>query len=833
MSTVNKNYVFFLGGYDAEMLGIKDILIKYNYVFYDKQLQWGKANLSEYKNEIITLKANEIPVLIELTLDVALPSNSLIIDHHNDNENKLSSIEQFAELIGIRLDRWQQLIAANDKGYIQAMKSLCATESEIKKVRETDRRAQGVTEDDERLAVLSIEKNLKVQDGMTVIKSLTNKFSPITDRIHDQINNLLIYTDDELVYYGKKKKQIINKYKSLIEEKKAYYGGHDLGFFGIVKGSLSSQEIENLKEKIIQLNLKNEEKLYSHHIFLFPFKWEKINPKDDTLEEKFDVKFFRHELTKGDWKRKPFNIECFDHYNEFNYFYDYVREIMYDLDRDLDPNPNDEDLLNHFEYIFPEGYTYNIKLGDQEIFSLIIDSILLNVYRTGTAVLSFHLRNHSYSDQRDILKINKFGRRLYVPFFDLEPDSIYTGNSDKTSKEKLLCATKKSEIPDAMWIGNPGIQKDDKLLFEDFEKFKEIKNIKKGPFILPRFIEGLFLTKLLTTDKYKNKGSKIFISPVLDDRMHVVSWYGNTELVNSLNKISECTDFALEGDYINDNRDKKNRYSFENSESKESQWWYSYIFCDSPEPMHKDRFVRQKLLQENTYSRWIDWGTLFGMSRFSFVMLTSNFSDLGEATFLVRHLQSIYYKMAELCLVQRTTMLSFSDEVTHVSNLLSKQNTSKNKGIDKAKIKNSRVTLNKIDNLYKHYILFVNKIYFREVTTQEQGIELYDMMQNIMRIPRDVKDLDDEIGELNQFASKEEAHNLTRIATLFIIPTLIASLLGMNVLPDFDKIPSYLFGLKLLLPFLTSIILIVLITFLTIRYDIVSKVYKFFKGKKN
>ncbi|MCL5027633.1 MAG: hypothetical protein M1480_01300, partial [Bacteroidetes bacterium] len=128
--------------------------------------------------------------------------------------------------------------------------------------------------------------------------------------------------------------------------------------------------------------------------------------------------------------------------------------------------------------------------------------------------------------------------------------------------------------------------------------------------------------------------------------------------------------------------------------------------------------------------------------------------------------------------------------------------------------------------LYKHYILFVNKIYFREVTAQEQGIEIYDMMQKIMRIPSDVKDLDTEIGELNQFANiiaeqrqSNQTTKLTKLAALFVIPTLIASLLGMNVLPGFEKFTNCIFS-DSFIPFWISVGVITTLTligFFTIK----------------
>jgi hypothetical protein len=612
--------------------------------------------------------------------------------------------------------------------------------------------------------------------------------------MYGKADNLLIFSNDTLTFYGKRKKHVVEKFRHLSNEGKAYYGGGERGFWGLAKDKVTPEEVTKVKEEIINMKPELKEKLYSHHIFIFPFKWRIWNVDENkaSLKEKFDLKEFERELKENSkWERKRFDLSYFDNYNEFNYFYDYVREILYDLELNVQSTDAGEDLIYHFEYQFEKEKKYNIKLyGENTNYSLEIDSILLNVYKTGTAVFSFHLRNFNHPDKEDILKINKFGRRIYVPFFDLEPDSIITGKKDETKPEKVLCATKKNEIPGSLWIGNPDLEKDDKSLYEDFENYRDIKHFQNGAFRLPKFIGGLFpkdFFLLRERDGYvnpekkiKNNKYKIHLQPVLDDRMHIVSWYGNTELVQELNQIKNCNDFDLGNTYLNDNRNKKNHYSYEIND-----WWYSYIFVDTT-PMHTDRFVKQNLLKEQTYSRWVEWGTLYGFSRFSFVMLTSSFSDLEEnnAAFLVRHLQSMYYKIAELCLLQRATILSFSDEVTHVSNL-----------IDEEKI------FNKINDLYKHYILFVNKIYFREVTAQEQGIEMYDMVQKIMRLPSDVKDLDNEIDELNRFANiiaeqkqSSQTTKLTKLAALFVIPTLIASLLGMNVLPDYEKITDSIFG---------------------------------------
>lgn len=139
-------YVFLLGGRDLEMITIKRMLIDSGFEepesIADLNLQWG-AKLSAYQNRF----NDELTFVgIELSQDIVPPPHYINIDHHNENANKPSSIEQIAKLLGIELTREQQLIAANDKGFIPAMEALGATREEIVDIRRRDREAQGVTE---------------------------------------------------------------------------------------------------------------------------------------------------------------------------------------------------------------------------------------------------------------------------------------------------------------------------------------------------------------------------------------------------------------------------------------------------------------------------------------------------------------------------------------------------------------------------------------------------------------------------------------------------------------------------------------------------------------
>ena len=248
-------YHFFLGGHDAEMMEIRNILNEYNLIYIDKSLQWG-AKLSEYETELSHIAQNAIPVLIELELDINPPANAIIIDHHNERagHSTPSSIEQVCTLIEHNPTRHQQLISANDKAYIDGMLAINATPSEIDEIRKIDRRCQGVTAEDERLAELSIlEHQTSFGTDAILVKSLTERTSPILDLLYNKYKHLFIITPDNHTHYSGTG-EIVQKLVKVFQlkqlqdsELKIWWGGNlpDKGFFG-TNSPLTETEIGQL-----------------------------------------------------------------------------------------------------------------------------------------------------------------------------------------------------------------------------------------------------------------------------------------------------------------------------------------------------------------------------------------------------------------------------------------------------------------------------------------------------------------------------------------------------------------------------------------------------------
>lgn len=251
MSITLSHKTFLLGGYDLEMLTIKQMLEdRKDCVVIDKHLRWDNARLSVYQNELRQYPHNNI-YGIELQEDIVPPANYHRIDHHNDWDGKPSVLEQVSELLGVPLSRDLQLVAANDKGYIPAMKAMGATDDEISDIRQRDRAAQGVTAEEEIMAELSVNNNLSRFGNLFVVKSVTSRFSPICDRLFPY-DRLLIYTDYEWAYYGEGKAMLVKRFANDVAQRKVFHGGGKNGFIGSVRNVFSKAEIEQIVEQMIK-----------------------------------------------------------------------------------------------------------------------------------------------------------------------------------------------------------------------------------------------------------------------------------------------------------------------------------------------------------------------------------------------------------------------------------------------------------------------------------------------------------------------------------------------------------------------------------------------------
>ena len=514
--------------------------------------------------------------------------------------------------------------------------------------------------------------------------------------------------------------------------------------------------------------MTTESPLFSYHIFIFPFKWENRSTSKKTRLGEYNLLEI---MPKGssNWINLPKPITsdyATELYNEKNFFYEFVHPVLYDEGGSQNP------IVLHYER--KEAYNRNDVFYEIDViannisnrYKLNLKSIGLNLYSTGTGSLVFYIENSNYAQFIDILRINQFGRRIFPPFLD---------------KTTGVLGTKQTEIPNH--ISLIGLNGSEHRYFENFDGYTEKSEWKPAKFIVS-----------LIDDFNEN----IEIRPVTDDRMHVLCRYENDKMSS-----------VVKGSFLESN-------NFKNK-------WYRLLFVDGgKDPMCQNEELKDELLKSHSYTRWTSYGTLYGVARYSFILLSSK----GVPQFIKDHFRTMYARMVELTLIQRASILRFSEEVTELSKL--KQDKSND-------------LTERISRLYKEYIRFVNQVYFREVTAQEQGIELYNLLQEKMKIAEQVKDLDHEIEELHNYANliEQKAQDkriakITILGAIFLPATFLVGLFGINTLPEPSKIPKYLFSGEPFPPFWISLAFISVATaILIVIIDLIGKFGIMFKINRN
>jgi len=254
------------------------------------------------------------------------------------------------------------------------------------------------------------------------------------------------------------------------------------------------------------------------------------------------------------------------------------------------------------------------------------------------------------------------------------------------------------------------------------------------------------ITHFFPIEKLKEK-----IEPAIDDRMFVISFYKNSNFSND-----------LKSDFIKNDR------------------WYEYVYIDGNGKTVQNSEMQEVLIKKATYTRWQGYGTLYGVSKYSFVANAED-SEFIENTIEV-HMQTMYFQMFSLLLMLRATILKFSSEVSDIADDI-----------------NNAETAEKVSDLYKRYIQFVNSFYFREITAKDQGLEIYEKAISILNIERDIKDLDSEIEELHKFVELNSDKNTSRaINTLTLVggvlmpASIVTGFLGMNSLEGLGNLIPFI-----------------------------------------
>jgi len=519
----------------------------------------------------------------------------------------------------------------------------------------------------------------------------------------------------------------------------------------------------------------------SKHIFMFPFI---INEDTNKIIKKLSPDWIPDDSCESKVDSNLTEFQNQIKFNEVNYFYPFVQKLLF-------PS-NNKCLLTKYYWNFRKG-KFNFSILEKKDKQDIEKEYILNIPEKGIelillknfsiGVLIFHLENWIEKSFDAILKINDYARRIYPQFLPLVSGEY--GGSQRAFLPKKI----------SLILDEKPVAKEDFSYYADLKKIKEIKYAS-------------YIMHFLNDLNFEH---------VLDDRMFVVSYTINNidgeKILSSYPLYSNSSIQQIEKTTVTGNETRKEElvsYQFNassffeqnnNIDMQAIDTWYKYCFVDGNDATCQSDSMKHKLLMKCTYDRWNKWGTLWGVTRYSLVALFTE----GVPAYLQDHVSYQYKDLALMWLINRAILLKFAKESSSLANCITRINRLTNKEI---KI---------ITSLRENYISFINDIWFTEVTSQEQGIELYQMGMKQMELfkqkeelRKDIEELFNYVSSYNQRMESKSIDKLTILGAFFLPLTLMVGILSVNnIFFSSTYLLSYNAWLLLLLP--TSILMCLII----------------------
>ena len=132
------------------------------------------------------------------------------VDHHGARAGGPSSLRQVFDVLRLPADRWTrnfQLVEANDVGHVAAMRAMGASNEEIAAIRTADRRAQGITAQEEAAGATALARSRERCGGRLLVVNLPHeRTATVTDPLalasSQADENILVRTPNGLHFFG-------------------------------------------------------------------------------------------------------------------------------------------------------------------------------------------------------------------------------------------------------------------------------------------------------------------------------------------------------------------------------------------------------------------------------------------------------------------------------------------------------------------------------------------------------------------------------------------------------------------------------------------------------
>ncbi len=210
--------------------------------------------------------------------------------------------------------------------------------------------------------------------------------------------------------------------------------------------------------------------------------------------------------------------------------------------------------------------------------------------------------------------------------------------------------------------------------------------------------------------------------------------------------------------------------------------WIKLLNVDAPDDegiacnTHgSSREFEKQWAKERTYHRWEQWGTWYGFSYHSGVMLAAD----EKNPIFCRHFREMYFDIALLLFYLRVTLFRFSSRLSQVAEQRL-GHSKKSAGTDKQLIDD-------FTELRDSFSTFTLLYQFPLLSNQQQAIEMYELARKHFDIDDFYKEIKGEIDDTHEYIELKQANRLSKTANYIAwiglplaLAALITGLFGMN-----------------------------------------------------
>ena len=221
---------------------------------------------------------------------------------------------------------------------------------------------------------------------------------------------------------------------------------------------------------------------------------------------------------------------------------------------------------------------------------------------------------------------------------------------------------------------------------------------------------------------------------------------------------------------------------------------------------YDESFVK-KVIEPLTYSRWYGpYGNLYGFSRFSAVFLGFGKDFHG---FVTKHISSMYLRQSIMALFYRSSLLYYNHLMVNIQYPLSHKNEEE---VNKC--------LKIVRDIHWKLTLFSNTYWYKELTAQDQGIELFNLQTKAMDLNTEYDQVKQKIDRAYSILETNIQSTLDKISLWagiiglsFAIITILGTFAGLSLMMT-DKASTFNHGLFITCAVLSTLGVLTAIIFL-------------------